>query len=76
MVIGASLVNLFVQSSSLDLALSIIVVLLFSGFVLFDTSRILKRAHEMPPTLGALSLYLDFLNLFMALLNILGGRRD
>lgn len=76
MVIGVSIVNLFIHSSSLDLALSVIVVILFSGFVLFDTSRILKRAHEMPPTLGALNLYLDFLNLFMALLNILGGRRD
>lgn len=76
MVIGASIVNLFIHSSSLDLALSVIVVILFSGFVLFDTSRILKRAHEIPPTLGALNLYLDFLNLFMALLNILGGRRD
>lgn len=76
MVIGVSIVNIFVESSTLDLALSVITVILFSGFVLYDTSRILKRAHEMPPTLGALSLYLDFLNLFMALLNILGGRRD
>jgi FtsH-binding integral membrane protein len=77
MVFGALLVNMFVQSSSLDLALSIIIVILFSGFVLFDTSRILKRAHEIPPTLGALSLYLDFMNIFLALIRILGGgRRD
>lgn len=77
MVIGASVVNLFVQSSSLDLALSIIIVILFSGFILFDTSRILKNAHGIPPTMAALSLYLDFLNLFLALLRILGGgRRD
>jgi modulator of FtsH protease len=76
MVIGVSIANIFIESSSLDLALSVITVILFSGFVLYDTSRILKRAHEIPPTLGALSLYLDFLNLFMALLNILGGRRD
>jgi len=76
LVIGASLVNLFVQSSSLDLALSIIIVILFSGFILYDTSRILKNAHGTPPTMAALSLYLDFLNLFLALLRILGGRRD
>jgi FtsH-binding integral membrane protein len=77
MVFGALIVNMFVHSSSLDLALSIIIVILFSGFVLFDTSRILKRAHEIPPTLGALSLYLDFMNIFLALIRILGGgRRD
>jgi modulator of FtsH protease len=76
LVFGAMLVNLFVSSSSLDLALSIVIVILFSGFILVDTSRILKRSHEVPPTLAALSLYLDFINIFLALLRILGGRRD
>ncbi len=76
LVIGASLVNMFVASSTMDLALSVIIVILFSGFILYDTSRILKNAHGTPPTMAALSLYLDFLNLFLALLRILGGRRD
>ena len=76
MLIGASFINIFVHSSTLDLSLSIISVILFSGFILFDTSRILQRAHEVPPTLAALSLYLDFLNLFLALLRILGRNRD
>jgi modulator of FtsH protease len=76
MVIGISLVNLFVQSSTIDLALSSIIVILFSGFILYDTSRILKNAHEIPPTLAALNLYLDFLNLFMAILRLLSRSRD
>ncbi|MDP4221634.1 MAG: Bax inhibitor-1/YccA family protein [Bacteroidota bacterium] len=76
MVIGVSLVNLFVQSTTMDLALSAIIVILFSGFILYDTSRILKNAHEIPPTLAALNLYLDFLNLFMAILRLLSRNRD
>jgi modulator of FtsH protease len=76
LLIGVSLVNLFVQSSTMDLALSAITVIIFSGFVLFDTSRILRNAHEIPPTLGALRLYLDFLNIFMALLRLLSRSRD
>jgi modulator of FtsH protease len=73
MLIGISIVNIFVQSTTLDLGLSIIGVVIFSGFILVDTSRILRRAHEVPPTLAALSLYLDFLNLFIMMLRILGA---
>ena len=74
MLIGAMFLNFFLHSSSLDLSISIIGVIIFSGFILYDTSRILRRAHEVPPTLAALSLYLDFLNLFMMILRIMGGR--
>lgn len=73
MLIGFSIINIFFRSSTLDLGLSIIGVVIFSGFILVDTSRILKRAHEVPPTLAALSLYLDFLNLFMMILRIMGA---
>ena len=75
MLIGAMVLNFFLNSSTLDLSIAFIGVIIFSGFILVDTSRILKRAHEVPPTLAALSLYLDFLNLFMMLLRILGGGR-
>jgi modulator of FtsH protease len=75
MIIGVMIVNMFVRSSSIDLGVSIVGVVLFSGFILADTSRILRRAHEVPPTLAALNLYLDFLNLFMFILRILGGGR-
>lgn len=76
MVIGIMLVNVFVQSTTIDLALSAIIVILFSGFILYDTSRIIRNAHEIPPTLAALNLYLDFLNLFMAILRLLSRSRD
>jgi FtsH-binding integral membrane protein len=76
MVIGLMFVNFFVQSTTLDLGLSIIGVIIFSGFILVDTSRILRRAHEIPPTLAALNLYLDFLNLFLMLLRLLSGGRN
>jgi len=72
LIIGVSLVNMFVQSSTLSLASAIVSVVLFSGFILYDTSRILRQPHLVPPTLAALSLYLDFLNLFMAILRIVG----
>jgi modulator of FtsH protease len=72
LVIGVALVNMFVQSSTLSLAGAIVSVILFSGFILYDTSRILRQPHLVPPTLAALSLYLDFLNLFMAILRIVG----
>ncbi len=76
MLIGVSIINIFVGSTTMDLALAAITVIIFSGFILYDTSRILRNAHEIPPTLGALSLYLDFLNIFMALLRILSRSRD
>ncbi len=75
MLIGIMVINFFVQSTTLDLGLSIVGVIIFSGFILVDTSRILRRAHETPPTLAALSLYLDFLNLFLMLLSVMSGGR-
>lgn len=72
LIIGVGIVNMFVQSSTLSLASAIVSVVLFSGFILYDTSRILRQPHLVPPTLAALSLYLDFLNLFMAILRIFG----
>lgn len=51
-------------------------VFLFSGFILYDTSNIIHRYKTDEAILGALSLYLDILNLFLSLLIILGGRRN
>lgn len=75
-VIGASLLNLFLQTSALSLAISAAAALLFSGFILYDTSRILHHWRQIPPTMAALSLFLDFINLFLALLRIFSGNRD
>lgn len=73
-VIGAGLLNLFLGSNVLGLAVASVAVLLFGGYVLFDTWRIL-RTTERDAVGGAMQLYLDFLNIFLALLRIFGGRR-
>jgi len=74
-VIGASLLNLFVGSSVFSLAISSVAVLLFGAFVLYDTSRLL-HSDEDDAVGGAIQLYLDFLNIFLSLVRILSSRRD
>jgi modulator of FtsH protease len=75
-VIAAMLLNYFlVQSSMMSLIVSVVCVLLFSGFILYDTQNIIKGAYETPIE-GAIALYLDTLNLFIHLLNILGLARE
>ena len=82
-VIIAMLVNLFLRSSALDFALSIVSVFVFVGLTAYDTQKI--REIYMPAdstdvqgrkvVVGALNLYLDFINLFLALLRLMGDRR-
>lgn len=82
-VIIASVVNIFLKSNGLDFALSIITVFLFVGLTAYDTQKI--RAIYMSAdsedirgrkvVVGALELYLDFINLFMALLRLMGNRK-
>ena len=84
-VIIASVVNMFLHSSGLDLVVSIIGVLVFVGLTAWDSQKI-KMSLAMAPDLGetsqklaltgALSLYLDFVNLFLYLLRFFGGSRD
>jgi modulator of FtsH protease len=73
----AVVLNLFiVGSSALAFAISCAALLLFSGFVLYDTSNIIRRYPTNEYVAGALSLYLDAFNIFLALLRILNaGRR-
>ena len=82
----ASLVNVFfVKSSGFDLILSYVGVLIFVGLTAYDSQKIKQMLLEAPDAgegaqkvalLGALSLYLDFINLFLYLLRIFGSRRD
>lgn len=76
-VVVASLMNIFFQSSLMQLVIASISAILFSAFILYDTQNIIKGHYETPIE-GAIALYLDFLNLFVALLQILGifGRDD
>jgi len=74
-VILAGLLNiLFVGSLGLGFALAVATLLLFSGFVLYDTSRIIRRYPTTEYVSGALDLYLDALNIFLAMLRILNRR--
>jgi FtsH-binding integral membrane protein len=82
-IIIASLVNLFLRSSGLDWAISIIGVGVFAGLTAYDTQRI-KSMYDRSDddtsmgrkaVMGALSLYLNFINLFMMMLRLMGGRR-
>ena len=77
----ASVVNIFLHSSTLDWIVSIAGVLIFIGLTAWDTQQIKTMAMNMPAdgisklaTVGALSLYLDFINLFLFLLRIFGNR--
>jgi FtsH-binding integral membrane protein len=82
-IVIASLVNMFLQSSGLGWAISVIGVLVFVGLTAYDTQRI-KEMYDVnddgtisgrKAVMGALSLYLDFINLFLMLLRIFGDRR-
>jgi FtsH-binding integral membrane protein len=76
-VILAGLLNvLIVGSSALGFAVAAATLLLFTGFVLYDTSNIIRHYPTNEYVAGALSLYLDVFNIFLALLRILNaGRR-
>lgn len=77
----ASVVNIFVGSEGLDWIISLVGVLIFVGLTAWDTQQIKQMAQMTPgeqvsklATIGALSLYLDFINLFLYLLRFLGDR--
>ena len=75
-VILAGVVNIFLGASALGFAVAAATLLLFSGFVLYDTSNIIRRYPTNEYVAGALSLYLDAFNIFLALLRILNSSRD
>ena len=85
-IIIASLVNMFIASSALQFAISVVGVLVFVGLTAWDTQQIKEmyvdeayaggEAASKTAIMGALRLYLDFINLFMMLLQLLGTRRD
>ena len=70
-IIGFSLLNLFLGSPMLSILISGVVVVLFSILVIYDTQNIIAGNYETPID-GAIALYLDFLNIFTALLQLLG----
>lgn len=84
-VIIAAVVNMFLKSSSLNWVITIAGIIVFVGLIAYDTQKIKQigeagldqETEKKLSIIGALSLYLDFINLFLLLLNIFGGgRRD
>jgi FtsH-binding integral membrane protein len=86
-IIIASLVNMFIRSSGMSVIISYIGVIVFVGLTAYDTQKLKNMALTQPAgldagvvrkgaILGALSLYLDFINLFLMLLRIFGQSRD
>lgn len=80
----ASLVNLFLKSTGLQFAVSVIGVLVFVGLTAFDTQKLKSLYYQLEGEgewtgkiviMGALTLYLDFINLFLQLLHLFGDRR-
>lgn len=83
-IVIASLVNMFIGSTALQFAISVIGVVVFTGLTAWDTQNIREMYSESygaevatkTAVMGALRLYLDFINLFMMLLQLMGTRRD
>lgn len=83
-IIIAGLVNLFIGSSAIQFAISVIGIFVFVGLTAYDTQRIKEMYFEgdgeviagKKAIMGALQLYLDFINLFLLLLQFFGARRD
>ncbi|MFA5949330.1 MAG: Bax inhibitor-1/YccA family protein [Hyphomicrobium sp.] len=82
-IVIAALVNIFLQSSALQFAISAIGVVVFAGLTAYDTQRIKDTYYEVrgdatlaakSAIMGALSLYLDFINMFTSLLSLFGNR--
>ena len=74
-VVGASLLNIFLAIPAVSLAMSAAVVMLMSGFILFDTSRMVHGGVDNY-ILATVSLYMNIFNLFISLLQLLGIMRD
>jgi FtsH-binding integral membrane protein len=81
----ASIVNMFIASSAMSFAISVIGVLVFAGLTAFDTQRLKfqyyalggdQRSMSVATTYGALSLYINFVNLFQFILSLMGGSRE
>ena len=79
-IIIASIINIFIGSSVFAMVISAIGILVFLGLTAYDTQKIREMVtvdnDGKAEVLGALSLYLDFINLFLMLLQLFGGRKD
>jgi FtsH-binding integral membrane protein len=79
-IIIASIVNIFIGSTVMQMVVSALAIIIFLGLTAYDTQRIREMVSvDTSPAVevsGALSLYMDFINLFINLLQLFGGRKD
>ena len=79
-IIIASIVNIFIGSTVMQMVISAIAVIVFLGLTAYDTQKIREMVSVdndgKAEVMGALSLYLDFINLFISLLQLFGGRKE
>ena len=84
-IVIAMIVNMFIQSSRMTMVISMLGVVIFAGLTAWDTQKLRVMGESAPmddatalrrgTILGALTLYLDFINLFLMLLRLIGDRR-
>lgn len=79
-IIIASIINIFIGSTVMQMVISAIAVIVFLGLTAYDTQKIRELVSYdndgKAEIMGALTLYLDFINLFLSLLQLFGGRKD
>lgn len=80
-IIIASIINIFIGSTVMQMVISAIAIIIFLGLTAYDTQQIremvsVSNGDGKVEIVGALTLYLDFINLFLNLLQLFGGRRD
>jgi FtsH-binding integral membrane protein len=76
----ASIINIFIGSTVMQMVISALAVIIFLGLTAYDTQKIredlMDNTNEHAEVYGALTLYLDFINLFLALLQLFGSKKD
>ena len=83
-IVVASLINMFMHSAKMDYIISILGVVIFTGLTAWDVQKIKVMGENTDDSeqskkmgvMGALTLYMDFINLFLFLLRLFGGRKD
>jgi hypothetical protein len=83
-IIIALIVNIFLKNSVLDLVITILAIIIFSGLIMYDHQKLKKMSSQIRnkqilskfAIIGALSLYLDFINLFLNILRLIGRSRN
>ena len=80
-IVIASIINIFIGSTIFQMVISAVAIIIFLGLTAYDTQTIRQMVSQDSDTgreevLGALSLYLDFINLFLNLLQLFGGKKD